>query len=103
MNLSVNLPPIHRPDIPNPCPVCFGGLSDEVLLPSGRRIPPRCFRCGWVMPSPWRLLRLLDAARNHVTDPGLRAEIQDVIPPQPRTWPPEVLRCFDYRHLRRLP
>lgn len=58
------------------CPICAERLRMNV-----------CIICGWCVPSPWLLLSLLDGARNHVTDPVLRAEIQALVPPRPRTWP----------------
>jgi len=61
-----------------PCPRCHYLLIPEAYL---------CTHCFWVMPSPMRLLSLLDLARNHVQDAELRAEITRIVPPKPRDWP----------------
>lgn len=66
---------------PHACPRCSYLLVDTV-----------CTHCGWVLPDPWLLLRLLDGARNHVQDPALRAEIQAIVPPKPRDWPEDLPR-----------
>lgn len=64
--------------IEHACPRCHYILVLDGML---------CTHCGWVMPSPWRLLALLDEARNHVMDADLRAEIAQVVPPRSRDWP----------------